>query len=72
MESLIDEFYPLPKDRAGNFDEYSGDMWLIRSGTMFGLAFLMLLINLRKEFHALRYISVLILVAILATIVVSI
>jgi amino acid permease len=73
MESLINEYITLPvlNGETGEFDEYSGKMWLIRITTMMGLATLMLAINLRKEFSGLRYVSVLILFSILLTIVVS-
>jgi hypothetical protein len=73
MESLISEYIDLPvKDgQAGDFDEYTAKMWGIRATTMLGSATLMLVINLRKEFSGLRYVSVLILLAILLTIIVS-
>ena len=72
MESLISEYIDLPvlNSQTGQFDEYSPKMWAIRSITMLSLATLMLVINLRKTFSALRYVSVLILAAILLTILV--
>lgn len=73
MESLISKFYELPIDdpTTGTFDEYSPKMILVRSATMMILATMMLTINLRKEFSALRYISVIILGTILFTVFVK-
>ena len=73
MESLINEYIKLPVANAqtGAFDEYNSKMWVVRIVTMLSLATLMLIINLRKEFSGLRYVSVLILAAILVTIVVN-
>lgn len=72
MESLLSEYIELPilNAQTGEFDEYSPKMWAVRASTMMGLATLMLIINLRKEFSGLRYVSVLILAAILLTIIV--
>lgn len=73
MENLLSKYIDLPIDdpTTGSFKEYDPKMIELRVGVMFGLATLMLIINLRKEFAALRYISVVILITILFTILVK-